>query len=60
MAVSESKRRVSFSLPVDVLKDLTMFAFDRGLTKSEIAEEAIIDYMSEQRKAGQNREKQDK
>lgn len=59
MAVSEEKRRVSISLPLDVLKDLTMFAFDQGSTKSEIAEEAIIDYMSKTRKAEQNQD-QDK
>lgn len=59
MAVSEEKRRVSISLPLDVLKDLTMFAFDRGATKSEIAEEAIIDYMSSQRN-GENSQDKDK
>ena len=61
MAVSEEKRRISISLPLDLLKDLTLFAFDHGTTKSEIAEEAIIDYMSKTRKAERNRDQdQDK
>ena len=60
MAVSEAKRRVSISLPLSVLKDLTMFAFDRGETKSEIAEEAIIDFMSRQRSDDKQNQKQSK
>lgn len=49
MAVADTKRRVSITLPLDALHELDRYAFEHGVTKSVVTTIAINDFLAKQR-----------